>query len=243
MPHSQAYLKNEKINTEVFLSPKFVLGPGSVENKFYYGIDFPSGHIALKAFDAEVVDEAGNSVPLHETYLHHWIVARYYIRKDADSNVLRQYFGLGSETRRTEIHIPDPYALEIGNPTEIPHGYEERWMLNVHAIDTRGVEDKKGCTECRCNLYNVTKDEHGRPLRPDYKGGLSCCYDHAQCKLRHGFEGVRRNLYLKYTVQWVDWDTSVVPVKIFIFDVTDSWKRFNDSTGLRTEHHCLVSWK
>lgn len=262
VPHSQAYLKSA-----VFLSPKFVLGPGSVENKFYYGIDFPTGHIAVKQFDAEVIDETGNPVPLHETYLHHWVVARYYVRKGAEiledngrrilresdymfvkneglcqRNILRQYFGLGSETRGTETHIPDPYGLEVGNPTEIPPGYEERWMLNVHAIDTRGVEDKLGCTECRCDLYNVTKDEYDRPLRPDYKGGLACCYDQTQCKLRHGFEGVRRSLYLKYTVQWVDWDSSIVPVKIYIFDVTDSWKRFNDSTGQGTKHLCQIEY-
>ncbi|KAL5862690.1 hypothetical protein ACOSQ3_000204 [Xanthoceras sorbifolium] len=267
IPHSQAYLKNQNIESTAFLSPKFVLGPGSVENKYYYGIDFPRGHIAIKSFDAEVIDEAGNSVPLHETYLHHWVVARYHVREDAkvledngnrilresdytlvrndglcQNNVLSQYFGLGSETRRTSTHVPDPYGIEVGNPTEIPPGYEEKWLLNVHAIDTRGVEDKLGCTECRCNLYNVTEDEYGRPLRPDYKGGLLCCYDHTQCKVRHGFEGVRRSLYLRYTVQWVDWDSSIVPVKIYIFDVTDTWKRFNDSTGLRTEHHCRVEF-
>ncbi|KAL5795391.1 hypothetical protein ACOSQ2_000211 [Xanthoceras sorbifolium] len=267
IPHSQAYLKNQNIKSTAFLSPKFVLGPGSVENKYYYGIDFPRGHIAIKSFDAEVIDEAGNSVPLHETYLHHWVVARYHVREDAkvledngnrilresdytlvrndglcQNNVLSQYFGLGSETRRTSTHVPDPYGIEVGNPTEIPPGYEEKWLLNVHAIDTRGVEDKLGCTECRCNLYNVTEDEYGRPLRPDYKGGLLCCYDHTQCKVRHGFEGVRRSLYLRYTVQWVDWDSSIVPVKIYIFDVTDTWKRFNDSTGLRTEHHCRVEF-
>ncbi|KAJ0112000.1 hypothetical protein Patl1_01342 [Pistacia atlantica] len=124
----------------------------------------------------------------------------------ARKGVLGQYFGLGSETRGTETHIPDPYGIEIGNPAEIPEGYEEGWLLNVHAIDTRGVEDKLGCTECRCDLYNITVDEYGRRLRPDYAGGLLCCYDQTQCRVRHGFEGVRRNLYLRYTVKWVDWD-------------------------------------
>ncbi|EXB79415.1 hypothetical protein L484_011608 [Morus notabilis] len=62
--------------------PSFELGPGSVQNKVYYNIDFSRGHIAIKRFDAEVVDEAGCSMPLHETYLHHWILIRYRIRKD-----------------------------------------------------------------------------------------------------------------------------------------------------------------
>lgn len=264
--YSQASLENgDRIKSATFLSPKFVLGPGSVENRYYRNIDFPRGHIALKSFNAEVIDEAGNPVPLHETYLHHWVVARYYQRLDVadtdnndelqvrqsdhlfagnsgicQANVLRQYFGLGSETRRTATHVPDPYGIEIGNPAEIPAGYEERWLINVHAIDTRGAEDKLGCTECRCDLYNITVDEYGRPLRPDYKGGLYCCYDHTQCKVRPGFEGIRRSLYLRYTVKWIDWDSSIIPVKIFIFDVTDTGKRVNGSTGMDPTSGCQV---
>ncbi|KAK8603984.1 hypothetical protein V6N13_096449 [Hibiscus sabdariffa] len=54
---------------------------GSVENRFYYNVDFPKGHIAVKSFNAEVINEAGNPVPLHETYLHHWVVVRYFVRE------------------------------------------------------------------------------------------------------------------------------------------------------------------
>ena len=266
LPYSQAFWGNgNKIKSAVFLSPKFVLGPGSVENRFYYNVDFPKGHIAVKSFNAEVIDEEGNPVPLHETYLHHWIVERYYARKGVEilefndtkklsrsdyisgrnsglcqNEVLGQFFGLGSETRKTATHVPDPYGIEVGNPSNIPSGFEERWVLNVHAIDTRGVEDKLGCTECRCDLYNVTEDEYGRSLRPDYKGGLLCCYDHTQCRVKQGFEGIRRNLYLRYTVKWVDMDSSVVPVKVYIFDITDSWKRSSSSTGINSEHYCKV---
>lgn len=258
-----------KMKSAVFLSPKFVLGPGSVENKFYYNIDFPKGHIALKSFNAEVVDEAGNPVSLQETYLHHWVVARYYAPKDdkevlnyngnqklqrpgyisgrnsgiCQKGLLGQYFGLGSETRKTATHIPDPYGIEVGNPAEIPDGYEERWMINVHAIDTRGAEDKLGCTECRCELYNVTVSEFGRPLKPGYKGGLECCYDGTQCRLKQGFVGARRSLYLRYTVKWVDWNSFIVPVKIYIFDVTDTWKKSDGSSGLKMEHDCKVEYE
>lgn len=267
IPSSYALWKNEyvKIKSAVFLSPKFELNPGSVVDKFYYNIDFPRGHVALKSFNAEVVDEAGHPIPLHETYLHHWVVGGYYQRTDAknpeydghqdfnqsdhifkrNSGICQnvgQYFGLGSETRGTATHVPDPYGIEIGNPADIPAGYEERWMLNVHAIDTRDVEDKLGCTECRCDLYNVSMDGHGRPLRPDYTGGLLCCYDRTQCKVREGFEGTKRSLYLRYTVKWVDWDDSIVPVKIYIFDVTDTWKRLNNSTGKIEEHECHVEY-
>ncbi|KAG6666473.1 hypothetical protein CIPAW_01G033000 [Carya illinoinensis] len=235
---SHAFQRNghAKMKSAVFLSPKFVLGPGSVVDKYYYNIDFPRGHIALKSFNGEVVDEAGNSVPLHETYLHHWVTARYYQRRGAtnpdhnghleldksdhilvrnsgvcQNNSNGQYYGLGSETRGTATFVPDPYGIEVGNPADIPAGYEEGWLLNVHAIDTRGVEDKLGCTECR---------------------------------LREGFESAeRRSLYLRYTVKWLDWDEFIVPVKIYIFDVTDTWKRLENSTGQIAEHECHVEYE
>ncbi|PWA69540.1 Stress up-regulated Nod 19 [Artemisia annua] len=247
------------VKSKVYLSPVITQRPGSVSNKMYYDIEFPKGHIAIKSFDAEVVDESGNPVSLQETYLHHWIAVRYYLRKGTkeakyNSNIgfhqsdlivagnagvckygLPQNFGLGSETRKTSTHVPDPYGIEVGNPSEVPVGYEERWAFNIHAIDTRGAVDAMGCTECRCNLYNVTEDEFGLPLKPNYVGGLYCCYDGAQCKVKNGLESVERNLYMKYTVKWVDWSDTIVPVKIFIFDVTDTWQK----TGT---HDCLIEF-
>ncbi|PNX78497.1 stress up-regulated Nod 19 protein [Trifolium pratense] len=156
-------------------------------------------------------------------------------------NTIGQYFGLGSETRGTRTDIPDPFGIEIGNPEEVPEGFEEIWMINIHAIDTRGVEDKLGCSECRCDLYNVTVDEYWRDIRPDYKGGLLCCYDDTHCKLKEGFEGPKRSLYLKYTIKWVDWDDFIVPVKIYIIDVTDTLKLSNDPKGLNSYHDCQVN--
>lgn len=269
-------VKKNREKSAVFLSPKFDLEPGSVCDKYYYDIDFPRGHVFIKEFIAEVVDESGNSVPLHETYLHHWVVVRQYQRKHEGSTTkqypnpeydliklgfqkpeyilarnsgvcnhgLIQYFGLGSETRKTDTHVPDPYGIEIGNPSEIPQGYEEKWLLNVHAIDTRGAEDRLGCTECRCDLYNVTEDRHGRALDPNYIGGLKCCYDQTKCKVKEGFQGWKRGLFLKYTVKYLDWQASsdsdtIVPVKIYIFDVTDTWKRSDDQSSSR--HDCQVN--
>ncbi|XP_026441900.1 uncharacterized protein LOC113341090 isoform X1 [Papaver somniferum] len=254
--HVQAsQLEFRKVNEEisaVVLSPKFVLGPGSVNFKYYFNVDFPRGHIAIKGFSAEVVDESGNSVPLYETYLHHWVAVRYYALKDAEipeendsgqlpliivknsgvCNNIGQYFGPPSESRKNTLHVPDPYGIEVGNPAEIPDGYEERWLLNVHAIDTRGVEDRLGCTECRCNLFNVTKDEYGRPLPPGYAGGLQCCYDETTCRLREGFTSNKRGFYLRYTVKWVNWEESIFPVRIYIFDITYTAIKGNNSEAV-----------
>ena len=254
---SAAFGKTENsIKTSVFLSPKIELGPGEVSNKYYYDVEFPRGHIALKSFNAEVVDEAGNSVPLQEVYLHHWVVVKYHQPKNATNttsdvvivnnsgicqdNVLGQYFGIGSETRGTDTDIPDPFGIEVGNPAEIPKGYEEKWLINVHAIDTRGVEDRFGCIECRCDLYNITKDQDGKPLSPDYKGGLQCCPDESQCLKRKGLQGPKRSLYLRYTVKWVTWEHFIVPLKIYILDVTDTLKMSDKSKGMSPQHDCLV---
>ncbi|KAL4323673.1 hypothetical protein GQ457_11G029790 [Hibiscus cannabinus] len=256
---------SQRVRTGVFLSPKIELEPGLSSNKLYFDVDFPRGHIALKSFDAEVVDEAGNPVPLYETYLHHWLVERYFVRKGlgtrrdisrlnssdyvsgrnggiCNDGVLDQFFGLGSETRKTATHIPDPYGIEIGNPAEIPSGFKETWAINVHAIDTRGVEDRIGCAECRCDLFNVTTDESGSPLSPNYKGGLFCCYDGARCRRKAGSNDIKRTLYLRYTVRWVDMDSSIVPVKVYIFDVVDLWRRSRNSTGINAEHNCRVEY-
>jgi len=250
---------NKNIKTNIFMSPKIELNPGFVSNKVYYDVEFPRGHISLKSFNAELVDDAGNSMPLHQTYLHHWIVIRYHQPKNVTPNsqsgiifqrnngfcqedILGQYYGLGSETRRTKTYIPDPYGIEVGNPAEIPKGYVEKWLINVHAIDTRGVDDRVGCIECSCELYNVTKDENGDALSPNYKGGLQCCPDNSKCKMRKGFLGPKKNIYLKYTVMWINWDVNfMVPVKVYIFDVTDTLKLSDKSNGMSIKHDCKVS--
>ncbi|CAH9110515.1 unnamed protein product [Cuscuta epithymum] len=251
----QAGNNDNELKTATFRSPAFELEPGSVENKFYYDVGFPKGHIAVKGFHAEVVDEAGNSIPLHETYLHHWVVERYYrlkggaddsrpgailVRNSGICPGLSQYFGLGSETRKTDTRVPDPYGIEVGKAEEVPEGYEEAWLLNVHAIDTRGAVDRLGCTECRCALYNVSVDEDGKALEKDYVGGLRCCYDGTRCRVNAAQgTGGRRRLYLQYTVTYLHWDSSFLPVKIYIFDVTDSWK---NTTPASNGHHCKIEY-
>ncbi|KAD4889170.1 hypothetical protein E3N88_21243 [Mikania micrantha] len=245
--NSEVHVRLEnRLKSKVYLSPKITQFPGSVSNKTYYDIKFPKGHIAVKSFNAEVVDEAGDPVSLQETYVHHWFAVRYYQNKVSKDIIIAgnsglcdhgrsQLFGMGSETRKTSTYVPDPYGIEVGNLLKVPAGYEEKWMFNVHAIDTRGAVDAIGCNECRCNLYNVTVDKDGRPLRPNYVGGLYCCYDGTQCKVKNGVRNVSRNVYLKYTVKWVDWSDSIVPVKVFIFDVTDTWQH----TGI---HKCLFEY-
>ncbi|XP_050259321.1 uncharacterized protein LOC126704382 [Quercus robur] len=44
-------------------------------------------------------------------------------------------------------------------------------------------------------------------------------------------------------VKWIDWDEFIVPIKIYIFDVTDTWKRLDNSTGQNSEHKCHVEYE
>ncbi|XP_038685321.1 uncharacterized protein LOC119985188 [Tripterygium wilfordii] len=268
--HSRLFESTEEnIRKGVFFSPEMELGPGDVAFKYYYDTDFPRNHIALKSFNAEVVDELGKSVPLHDVYLHHTYVLSYYQRKGSyipdvleteilpsepdflykrndgvcQDSVFGQFIGLASEMRGTPTNIPDPYGIELNNPAEVPDGYEQKWFLNAHIIDTRGGVDKVGCTECRCDLYNVTSDQFGEPLSPDYYGGLKCCYAHTRCKVKEGFEAPRRAYRMKYTLTWADWDSSIVPARIYLLDITDTMKIVRDSNGVvQTLHDCLVEY-
>ena len=121
--HSIILESNEDnyIKSATFLSEKFEVDPGKIAMKTFLDIEFPKGHIGVKSFDAEVVDEDGNSVPLYETYLHHWFAVKYienitmsnYIKQSHDvrngikferndgicqSFVLPHYWGLGGES-------------------------------------------------------------------------------------------------------------------------------------------------
>ncbi|KAI5397915.1 hypothetical protein KIW84_063648 [Lathyrus oleraceus] len=134
---------------------------------------------------------------------------------------------------------------ELGNPTNITEGWEERWLFSLMVIDTRGTKDRKSCTECRCdqfnlpeNFYNVTYDIHGKPLSPEYKGGVFCCQNGFQCKLEEGFQAPRSNLALRYKITWVDWDQDHIPVRFYVLDSTDRVR----TNGSETIHDCLAEY-
>uniref|UniRef100_A0A0R0I6Q1 Stress up-regulated Nod 19 protein n=1 Tax=Glycine max TaxID=3847 RepID=A0A0R0I6Q1_SOYBN len=191
----------------------------------HMNIKFPKGHVGIKSFDAELVDQEGNSIPSYETYLHHWFAIKYHQNITMSPN---------PKLRRHEdvfFQRNEGTCNEQGNPTKIKNGYEEKWLLNIMVIDTRGAQDKKACTQCRCDhmnlpkdFYNVTRDIHNQKLTTNYKG--------------EGFQGPRRMVSLRYKISWVDWNIYQIPVKVYILDSTDK-VRSNDSKIL---HDCLAEY-
>ncbi|KAL4341381.1 hypothetical protein GQ457_08G033980 [Hibiscus cannabinus] len=212
LPLSQAF---RRVNTSVFLSPKIELEPGLVSNKKYYGVDFPRGHIALKSLGTSDISKLNSS--------------DYIFGRNSgicNDGVLDQFFGLGSETRRTATRIPDPYGIEIGNPAE-------------------NLRFRPGLKRCgRLTFMRSTQGEWR--IRWDATNAdvifTMLRQNRLFVALLAAFNGMNRTVYLRYTVEWVDMDTSIIPVKVYIFDVTDLWKRTRNSTGINSEHNCQVEY-
>lgn len=239
---------------ETFRSKLFTLPPGGVYRRFQH-IPWVQGHVGIRTFNAEVVDEFGTPVPLTELYLHHWIVQKTYVNSSltnseiaendffspnnnvtlvpnsgtCENGLLSQWFGLGSETRKTNVSFPKPYAVESGNPSAIPAGHEEAWFVEIHALDLRNTLNPWDCSECRCDAYNVTKTEGGDPIPEGYIGGLLCCYEGLRCALKPSAKEELRSYYLQYTISYVPFTPCVIPLRIYVLDVTNNGKSPSES--------------
>ncbi|CAO2201790.1 unnamed protein product [Urochloa humidicola] len=78
LPTAQPLAGGHLLKSKTFLSPPISLRPGSVSNKWYDDVTVPRSHLALKSLNGELVDAHGAAIPLHETYLYHWLVSPYY---------------------------------------------------------------------------------------------------------------------------------------------------------------------
>lgn len=219
----------ELLHSKTFRSPGFEQGPGDVSDK-RFEVEMPQGYVAIRSLGARLVDEHGALIPPSETYVHHWLLNPRHPSNETgseeDEKESALWFGLGSEISTTTV--PSPYGVVIGNQPM-------QWGLSVHAIDTRGAVDVRGCTECVCRLYNVSVDENGKPLGEGYEGGHRCCYDRTHCAVRPEFQGgARRMLFLEYTVTWVDMSDEVVAVRVHVFDV----RAADQKSTVGDERHC-----
>lgn len=158
--------------SETFLSPGITIRPGDVKNKLY-DVEAPTGLFATVDFNAELVYENGEPVPLSDVYLHHWILVEVIVPTGAAKLAgeelqetmrrsgahayhvgkplhrvgrlhVKEAWAKGGETRHLNSTIPAPYGIVSGG-----EGMRTQWVLNVHGIDTRGAANRMGCTECR----------------------------------------------------------------------------------------------
>lgn len=70
-----------EVRTEVFHSPALKFRPGDVQNKNFDVQPPVAGRFATRNFDAELVFENGEPVPLSEVYLHHWVLVEFGVRE------------------------------------------------------------------------------------------------------------------------------------------------------------------
>lgn len=168
---------SSEVRTEVFRSPALKFRPGDVQNKFFDVQPPMVGRFATRDFNAELVFENGEPVPLSEVYLHHWVMMEFGIPEAEASGSLAE--SVKADVLRNPAHVyHHNMAMGVAGGKRIvgqswakggetrhtnstipaPYGleggsmpaeYQPRWLLNVHGIDTRGAVHRMGCTECR----------------------------------------------------------------------------------------------
>ena len=166
-----------EVRTEVFRSPAMKFRPGDVQNKNFDVQPPVAGRFATRDFDAELVFENGEPVPLSEVYLHHWVLVEFGVRDAEATGSLAE--SVKTEMLKNPAHVyHHNMAMGVAGADRVigqswakggetrhtnstipaPYGleggyisadYHPRWLLNVHGIDTRGTVHRMGCTECR----------------------------------------------------------------------------------------------
>lgn len=105
--------------------------------------------------------------------------------------------------------------------------------------DEEQLEDE-GCEGWWLRWVFGDVHKKGREREPWTVGGLHCCYDETQCRVKEGFNGNVRKLYLKYTMEWVEWNLRILPFNIYILDVTDTGDRPSGSGSVNVPNRCNV---
>lgn len=107
------------IKTLESISPPLRAKAGEVNNKFYPA-EFPKGHIGIKSFSAELVDEKGVSIPLSSIYLHHWVMLEFAVPKE---KAQRHLGHLLRRMRRHHKHMMHYDATSFAS-LEAPHHHK-----------------------------------------------------------------------------------------------------------------------
>jgi len=153
----QEVCKDLNIKTLECMSPPLRAKAGEVNNK-YYPAEYPNGHIGIKSFSAELVDEKGESIPLSSIYLHHWVMFEFAVPKE---KVQRHLGHLLRHMRRHHKHRMHYDANSVAS-LEAPHHrkFHEGKKRILRNFFGKGGETRH--TDTRMPGLYVT--EAGKPL-------------------------------------------------------------------------------
>eukprot|EP00929_Paragymnodinium_shiwhaense_P007894 TRINITY_DN111817_c0_g1_i1.p1 TRINITY_DN111817_c0_g1~~TRINITY_DN111817_c0_g1_i1.p1 ORF type:complete len:691 (-),score=88.49 TRINITY_DN111817_c0_g1_i1:85-2031(-) len=151
------------------------------------------------------------------------------------------YFGVGNEARgkhegRQTFEFPDPYGVVFNSDDMASNG--EFMVLNTHLIDVRGVEDVRGCTECKCATQGISPKKELEDI--GYVGGLSCCHsteaDGGKCPSAAASR-MPETYYIRYTMRWREWSPDTLPLEVISLDATDNNTQWSDLSALAGGFH------
>jgi len=226
--------------SETFRTSAIALQPGGVvfTDKEKTVLQFPKPSVdeyAITGFKAELVDEAGKSVPLSEVYLHHWLVYRIgHSNLGVCGDPLDYVFGIGAESRMSPIVFPESHGY-IATPGD-------KWTINLHVLRIVGLKTLgsqaaavKGCIECD---YAA-----GKGCSPTKSGQFGCCMDGSQCPVDGSVSG-KKNYFFQYTITYTTEVSAITPLWFYLLDGSNCQVEHNIAqNNLNPVHVTEHSWK
>merc|ERR550532_544254 len=183
------------VKSETFRSEALPLKAGEVAftnpAKTLLTFPTPGGEYSIVKFGvAEIVDEAGTSVPLSEVYLHHWLIFN-----DNRPNLgvcggyLKYNFGIGAESRGTPVEFPAGYAWVANS--------DDTWGINAHLLRTEGLKIETNQSQALKECIECWPGEGKKCTTASFQ----CCMDGAFCPTDGSVSG-RKIYYFQYTVEY-----------------------------------------
>lgn len=211
---------NRGIRSDTYESEAFPLHPG----EFLYTdmdsttIEMPDygGRYAITGFSGDIVfADTKEPVALSQVYDHHWIVAPRGFRQrlcDGPDYV----FGVGAESRRTPVRMPDGYGFVADNA--------DTWGANIHLLRTEYLEGDAARAAKECNECYYAP---GKGCFPAQNGTFNCCGDtgrhvdpYNRCPVAADAPNASVSYQLRYTVNTTAVD-DVMPAMVGVLTTPD----------------------
>lgn len=168
------WTESDGVITKTYYSPSVTMAPGEIIMQDDIRVPFVDEPAAIVNIASDLVDQNGDSVPLSQAYMHHWL-----LEGDSDRNSIPG-FGAGSEYRGLPEGFKKPFGLMVGG--------DEEWDATLHLLDLRltppnmhlpSLECRRriSCSEGPCLQEQVASmpAEAIGDMYANYPGGLFCC--------------------------------------------------------------------